>query len=33
VYCIYSVPTAAVKLSVLFQVKSIRKSIYWVRAA
>ncbi|CAG9981890.1 unnamed protein product [Clonostachys byssicola] len=35
VYCIYSVPTAAAKLSVLFQLKSIfttgaRNSIYWV---
>ncbi|CAH0051226.1 unnamed protein product, partial [Clonostachys solani] len=35
VYCIYSVPTAAAKLSVLFQLKSIfttgaKNSIYWV---
>jgi hypothetical protein len=35
VYCMYSVPTAAAKLSVLFQLKSIfttgtRNSIYWV---
>lgn len=38
VYCIYSVPTAAAKLSVLFQLKSIfttgaKNSIYWVIGA
>ncbi|KAI1819399.1 hypothetical protein F4861DRAFT_534477 [Xylaria intraflava] len=35
VYCIYSIPTAAAKLSVLFQLKSIfttgsRNAVYWV---
>ncbi len=35
VYCMYSVPTAAAKLSVLFQLKSIfttgaRNAVYWV---
>lgn len=38
VYCIYSVPTAAAKLSVLFQLKSIfttgtRNVVYWVIGA
>lgn len=35
VYCLYSIPTAAAKLSVLFQLKSIftsgtRNAVYWV---
>jgi hypothetical protein len=38
VYCIYAVPTAAAKLSVLFQLKSIfttgaRNIVYWVIGA